>query len=355
MQNLFRPNAPRESMFHKTDDHTGAEAGAGAITPQAIVGLLMLALLGTIASAGAAVPGWRPERPIRLLVPQAPGGAADAAARSLTPRLHEALGQPWVLDNRAGAAGNIASEIVARANPDGHTVFLGLNTMVTVNPLLYKLPFDVAKDLIPVCRVTYGQYLLLIHPAVKADNLKAFIEQGKARATPYNYSSAGIGSPSHLAMELFRSRTGTSMTHIPYKGGAPATAAVLGGEVQAHFSNLVLALPHVRSGRLKGLGISGPKRVAQAPDMPTIAEQGFPGFEVTSWYGLFLPAKTPPAVVQTLEAETAKALAAPEVIETLSRQGIEAAFLAQPAFAEQVRRETATWAKVIQEAKIRAE
>ncbi len=303
----------------------------------------------------AASTGWRPERPVRLLVPQAPGGAADAAARAFTPKLHDALGQPWVLDNRGGAAGNIASEIVARANPDGHTVFLGLNTMVTVNPTLYKLPFDVAKDLTAVCRVTYGQYLLLIHPSVKADNLKAFIELGKTRGTPINYSSAGIGSPSNLAMELFRSRASIPMTHIPYKGGAPATAALLGGEVQTHFTNLVLALPHVRSGRLKGLGISGPKRVTLAPEMPTIAEQGFPGFEVTSWYGLFVPAKTPAAIVQTLEAETGRALAMPDVSDMMSRQGIEAAFLAQPAFADQVKRETAIWAKVIREANIRAE
>jgi tripartite-type tricarboxylate transporter receptor subunit TctC len=255
----------------------------------------------------------------------------------------------------SGAAGNIASEIVARATPDGHTVFLGLNTMVTVNPKLYKLPFDVATELIPVCRVTYGQYLLLIHPSVKADNLKSFIELAKARGAPFNYSSAGMGSPSNLAMELFRMRAGLDMTHIPYKGGAPATAALLGGEVQTHFTNLVLALPHVRSGRLKGLGISGPKRVALAPEMPTIAEQGFVGFDVTSWYGLFLPAKTPTAIVRTLEAETAKALAAPDVIEQMSRQGIEAAFLAQAAFAEQVKRETTTWAKVIRDANIKAQ
>lgn len=320
-----------------------------------VVALCVLTGVSSWTNANARAASWRPERPVRLLVPQAPGGAADAAARAITPRLHEALGQPWVLDNRAGAAGNIASEIVARANPDGHTIFLGLNTMVTVNPTLYALPFDVANDLLPVCRVTYGQYLLLIHPSVKADNLKSFIEQGRTRPSAYNYSSAGIGSPSHLAMELFRARAGMLMTHVPYKGGAPATAALLGGEVQAHFSNLVLALPHVRSGRLKGLGISGPKRVTHAPEMPTITEQGFPGFEVTSWYGLFVPAKTPANIVQTLQAETARVLASPEVVEMMSRQGIEAAFLAQPAFAEQVRRETATWAKVIRDAKIRAE
>ncbi len=317
--------------------------------------IFVLACVSVCDLAWAAAAGWRPERPVRLLVPQAPGGAADAAARAITPKLHESLGQPWVLDNRGGAAGNIASEIVARANPDGHTVFLGLNTMVTVNPTLYKLPFDVATELIPVCRVTYGQYLLLIHPSVKAENLKSFIDLGKARSAPFNYSSAGMGSPSNLAMELFRLRAGIAMTHIPYKGGAPATAALLGGEVQTHFTNLVLALPHVRSGRLKGLGISGPKRVALAPEMPTIAEQGFAGFDVTSWYGLFLPAKTPMAIVQTLEAETAKALAALDVIELMSRQGIEAAFLAQAAFAEQVKRETATWAKVIREANIKAQ
>jgi tripartite-type tricarboxylate transporter receptor subunit TctC len=162
--------------------------------------------------------------------------------------------------------------------------------------------------------------------------------------------SAGIGSPSRLSMELFRPRTGFALTHIPYKGGAPATAALLGGEVQAHFSNLVLAVPHLKSGRLKGLGISGPKRVALAPEIPTIAGQGFPGFEVTSWYGLLLPAKTPALIVRTLQVETAKALATPDVIDVMSRQGMEAAFLAQPAFAGQVRRETAIGATVIRKA-----
>lgn len=314
----------------------------------------MVAALALGLNAYAAAP-WKPERPVRLLVPQAPGGAADLVARIITPKFHDALGQPWVLDNRGGAAGNIASEIVARAAPDGHTVFLGLNTMVTVNPSLYKLPFDLARDLTPVARLTFGQYMLLTHPSVKVDKLADFIAQAKARASPFNYSSAGIGSPSHLAMELFRLRAGIALNHVPYKGGAPATAALLGGEVQTHFSNLVLALPHVKAGRLKALGISGPRRVALAPDVPTIAEQGHAGFEVTSWYGLFLPGQTPQRIVFTLEEEARKALTAPDVSELMSRQGVEASYLARAPFAEQVKRETATWAQVVREAKIKVE
>jgi tripartite-type tricarboxylate transporter receptor subunit TctC len=310
----------------------------------------MALVLGLSAAAGAQ---WKPERPVRLLVPQAPGGAADLVARIITPKLHDALGQPWVLDNRGGAAGNIASEIVARAAPDGHTVFLGLNTMVTVNPSLYKLPFDLPRELMPVARLTYGQYMLLAHPSVKVERLVDFIAQAKARASPFNYSSAGIGSPSHLAMELFHLRAGLTLNHVPYKGGAPATAALLGSEVQTHFTNLVLALPHVKAGRLKALGLSGPKRVALAPEVPTIAEQGYAGFEVTSWYGVFLPGQAPLRIVLTLEEEARKALAAADVIEMMSRQGVEASYLARAPFAEQVRRETATWAQVVREAKIR--
>lgn len=320
--------------------------------PRTLLSMLLVLIARAISPAAAAA--WHPERPVRLLIPLAPGGAADLVARAVTPRFHEALGQPWVLDNRPGAGGNIATEIAVRANPDGHTVLFALNTMVTSNPSLYKLPFDVATDLIAVCRITAGQYLLVVHPTVKVDNLKAFIDLARARGAFFNYSTAGIGSPSHLATELFRLRAAIGLNHVPYKGGAPATAAVLGGEVHMHFSNLALGLPHARAGRLKGLGISGPKRVALAPDMPTIAEQGFGGFEVTSWYGIFLPAKTPTAVVQTLQAEAAKALAVPAVVDLLGRQGIEASFLSGPEFVQQVRRETATWAKVIQEAKIAA-
>lgn len=292
---------------------------------------------------------------MRLLLPFAPGGGSDAVARVITPKLHEALGQPWVVDNRGGAGGNIAAEIVAHANPDGHTVFLGFSTVLTVNPLLYKLAFDVSKDLVPVTMLTAGQYMLVLHPSVKADNLKDFIALANAKSGALNYASAGIGTPLHLAAELFKTRAAISMTHVPYKGGGPASAAVLAGEVHVLFGSLPSSFPHVKAGRLKALAVTGPKRAAVAPDIPTVAESGFPGFEVTSWYGLFVPAKTPDAIMKTLRIAAVKALEMPDVKEAITRQGLEVAVKGPQEFAQHIRNETAVWAKVIKSAGIKAE
>jgi len=313
------------------------------------------AWIGVALAAAAGVAQAYTERPVRLVLPFAAGGGADIVARFFTPRLHEAFGHPWVLDNRGGAGGNIAAEIVARATPDGHTVFLGFSTVLTVNPLLYKLSFDVNRDLIPAAMVTSGQYMLVLHPSVKADTLKDFIALGRAKTATLNYGSAGIGTPLHLSAELFKGRTGVQMTHVPYKGGGPAAAAVLAGEVQVVFGSLPSSFPHVKTGRLKALAVTGPKRSPLAPDVATIAEQGYPGFEVTSWYGLLVPARTPQKIVRALEAEAEKALAAPEVREAIHRQGLEPNFRTGAQFAEQMRAETAQWAKVIKAAGIRHE
>ena len=317
------------------------------------------ALLGALALANATFAAdapWRPERPVRLLIPQAPGGAADASARAFTPKFHEALGQPWVLDNRAGAAGNIAAEIVAQSNPDGQTVLLGLSTSITANPLLYKLPYNPARDFAPIAMVTAGQYVLVLHPSVKAETLKDFVALAKARPGTLNFSSGGgTGAPSHLAAELFKSRTGIDIVHVPYKGGTPATNAVIAGEVQIMFANLLLAAPQVRAGRLRPLGVAGLKRAAIAPDIPTIAEQGYPDFEMTSWYGLFVPVKTPPRIIDAIGREAERAMTAPDVIESLARQGLEASYKNARDFKAHIARETAMWAKVIKEANIKAD
>jgi tripartite-type tricarboxylate transporter receptor subunit TctC len=313
------------------------------------------AAVGVCVLAASSVAAAYPERPIRLLLPFAPGGGADAVARVITPKFHESLGQPWVIDNRGGAGGNIAAEIVARANPDGHTVFLGFSTVLTVNPLLYRLPFDVSRDLLPVAMVNAGQYMLVLHPSVKADNLKEFIALAKAKPGALSYASAGMGTPLHLAAELFKIRTGISMTHVPYKGGGPASLAVLGGEVQVLFGSLPSSFPHVKTGRLKALAVTGPARAAVAPELPTIAESGLPGYEVTSWYGLFVPARTPEQIVKTLHAEVVRALALPDVKEAISRQGLEVAVKGPREFADQIKRETEVWARVIKAAGIKGE
>ena len=316
------------------------------------VGALSMALPSCALAASAE---WRPERPVRLVLPFAPGGAADIVARVLTPRFHEALGQPWVVDNRGGAGGNIAAEIVARANPDGHTVFLGISTAITVSPLLTRLAIDVAKDLAPVSMATAAQYLLVLHPSVNASTVKDLVALAKSKPGALNYASTGVGGPSFMATALFSQRAGIWMTNIPYKGGGPAANAILASEVHMVFLSIVAALPHVRAGRLKGVAVTGSRRAAVAPEIPTVAESGFPGFEVTTWYGLFLPGKSPERIVKTLDAETAKALALSEVVDVIARQGAEAAYKGPKDLADHIRKETAMWARLIREAKITAE
>ena len=296
-----------------------------------------------------------PTRPIRLLVPFAPGGGADTLARIITPKLHTAMGQAWVVDNRGGAAGNLAAEIVASAAPDGYTAFMGFNTVLTVNPLLYKLPISMERDFQPVTMLATAQYMLVVHSSVAAGNLKEFIAAAKAKPGGYNYASAGIGSPLHLASELFQKRADIKMTHIAYKGGGPAAASVLGGETQVLFGSMASALPHVKSGRLKALATTGAKRAKVAPDLPTIAEQGFAGFDVSSWYALLLPAKTPMNMVNRIRSEAIKAVGTADVQQAMSRQGLESETSTPQELANRIKTETATWAQVIKEAGIKAE
>ena len=296
-----------------------------------------------------------PTRPIRLLVPFAPGGGADTLSRIITPKLHDALGQPWVVDNRGGAAGNIAAEIVARAAPDGHTVFMGFNTVLTVNPSLYKLSYSVAKDFQPVTLLATAQYILVLHPSVQAATLNEFIALAKRKPGSLNYSSAGVGSPLHLAAELFKKRAGISMVHLAYKGGGPAAAAVLAGEAQLLFGSVASSLPQVEAGRLRALATTGTKRAKVAPELPTIAESGFPGFDVSSWYALLVPAGTSPAIVNRIRGAAIKAVELPDVQEAMSRQGLDVETSTPQELAARIKSETAVWAGVIREAGIKAD
>ncbi len=296
-----------------------------------------------------------PTRPVRLLVPFAPGGGADTLSRILTPKFHDALGQPWVVDNRGGAAGNIAAETVARAAPDGHTVFMGFNTVLTVNPSLYKLSYNVEKDLQPVTMLATAQYILVLHPSVPAATLKEFIALAKQKPGSLNYSSAGVGSPLHLAAELFKKRAGIDMVHLAYKGGGPAAAAVLAGEAQVLFASVASSLPQIKAGRLKALAATGAKRSKVAPELPTIAESGFPGFDVSSWYALLVPAGTLPAIVNRIRGAAMKAVALPDVQEAMSRQGLEVETSTPQELTARIESETAVWTGVIKEAGIKAE
>jgi len=319
--------------------------------------VVAIAANACVAFVAGAAPHDYPLRPIRLVVPFPPGGGADTLARIVTPKLTESMGQTWVVDNRGGAGGNLATEIVARAQPDGYSVLLGFNTALVVNPSLYaKLPFDVRRDLQPVTKLASAQYLLVIHPSVQASTLQEFIALARSAPGKLNYASAGVGSPLHLAAEMFKQRAGVDIVHVPYKGGGPAAAALLAGEVQVLFGSVSSTLPHVKAGKLKALAVTGPKRAGVAPELPTIAESGFPGFDVTSWYSLLLPAKTSRAVVARLYDEAQRALRLADVQDALGRQGLDIETSASPeAFAAEITTETAAWSKVVKAAAIHAE
>ena len=318
-----------------------------------VQGLAITAMTAALCAAAADYP----LRPIRLLVPFPPGGSVDTVSRIVTPKLAESMGQQWVVDNRGGAAGNIAVEIVAKASPDGYTALLALNTMLTVNPGLYRnLPFDVARDFRAVSQLAATQYTLVLHPAVAANSVSEFVALAKAKPGQLNYSSSGVGNPMHLAAELFRIRAGIDLVHVPYKGGGPAAAAVLGGEVQLLFGSVAMTMPQVRAGKLKALATTGPKRSPVAPGLPTLEESGFPGFSVTSWIGLLVPAKTADAVVQRLHREIIAALKLADVREAMARQGLEITTNNSPAeFTAQIGTETKVWAEVIKTAGIHAQ
>ena len=316
--------------------------------------LLAAAVCSTTAVFAASVPGY-PSRPIRLVVPFAPGGSGDAIARIITPKLTEAMGQQWVVDNRGGAAGNIAAETVARAAPDGHTVFLGLSTVVTANPALYKLSFSMEKDLQAVTMLTISQYILVLNPSVRADSVKELIALAKQRPRSLNYSSGGVGSPLHLAAELFQKRAGIEMVHIPYKGGGASAAAVVAGETQFGVSSIASSMQLVKAGRLKAIATTGLQRSQVAPDLPTLVESGFPGLEVSSWYGLLVPSGTSTSIVQRIRNEAVNAVQAPDVHQALARQGLQVVTSTPQELAARIRSDTKTWAEVIKSAGIKAE
>ena len=318
----------------------------------AVTALLVATSAAAPATSGA--PDY-PSRPIRLLVPFAPGGGADTLARIITPRLTESMGQQWVVDNRGGAAGNIAAETVSRAAPDGYTVFMGFSTVLTVNPSLYRLAFSVEKDLQPVTLLATAQYILVVHPSVQANSVKELVALMKERPKSLNYASAGVGSPLHLAGELFQRRAGVQMVHIPYNGGGPAAAAVLAGEAQLIFGSVASSMPHVKSGKLRALATTGAERSKVAPDVPTMREAGVPGVEVTSWYAFMVPAGTPEPIARAIRDAAIKALAIADVQQAMARQGLDAETSTAQALAARIRAETGTWGEVIKSAGIRAE
>ena len=291
-----------------------------------------------------------------MLLPFPPGGGTDAVARMLSPRLSEATGQQWVIDNRGGAAGNIAAELAARSAPDGHTVLMGFSTLMTVNKSLYpKAQFDPVKDFSPVTHMAVSQYLLTVHPAVAAKSIAELVALAKAKPGALNYASAGVASPLHLSGELFRSRSGVNIVHIAYKGGGPAVAAVLAGEAQMVFGSVTASMPLVRAGKLRALAVTGLARSNLAPELPTLHESGFPSFNVTAWQSMVVPAGTPREIVTRMHGEIIKALATPEVTRLFHNIGYEITGTTPEKLADIIRDESRLWAQVIREAKIQPE
>ena len=291
-----------------------------------LMGLLGLLALGAAACsiAQAAEPAY-PTRPVRLVLGFGAGGGTDLLARTLAPKLSEALGTTWVVDNRTGASGNLATEIVVHANPDGHTVLMVLNTQLTANPSLYKLSFDVQRDLQPITTLGASDQMLVVHPSVPAATLKDFIALAKQKPGAFNYASTGIGSVDHLGTELLNKRTGIKLVHVSYKGGGQASAALLAGEVQVRIGAAASTFPVVASGRLRALAIASGKRSKLAPELPTVAELGYPGYEVNVWYAFLVPARTPSRIFERIRAETMKALQLPDIQSQLDRAGVNPA------------------------------
>jgi tripartite-type tricarboxylate transporter receptor subunit TctC len=315
----------------------------------ALAASFALVALGVAAPASAQGGGY-PGKPIRIVVPFPPGGTTDILARAVGQQLAQAWGQQVIVDNRPGAGGNIGSELVAKSAPDGYTLLMGTVGTHAINPSLYaKMPYDHVKDFTPVILVAGVPNVLVVHPSVPANTVAELIAYGKANPGKLNFASSGSGTSIHLAGELFKVQTGLQMTHVPYKGSAPAIQDLLGGQVQLMFDNLPSALPQIKAGKLRALGVTSATRAAALPDVPTIAESGLPGFEASSWFGLLAPAGTPADVVARLDAEVAKWLASPEAKEKLLAQGAIAGGGTPEDFAKHIAAETAKWAKVVKE------
>jgi tripartite-type tricarboxylate transporter receptor subunit TctC len=307
---------------------------------------LAAAVLACFSSAGMAADGAYPSRPIRMLVGFAPGGGTDTTARALTPKLSERLGQQVIVDNRPGAAGNIATEITTKAPADGYTILMGTIAALSINPTLYgNLPFDPLRDLAPVTRAVDSTNILVVHPSVQAKTVKDLIALAKAK--PLNGGSSGIGGAGHLALELFNVMAGTKINHIPYKGGGPAMIDLLAGQINLIFATAASAIPHIKSGKINALAVTTSNRSKLVPDLPTVSEAGLKGFEANNWYGVVVPAKTPRPIVDRLNKEFTAVLNMPDIKDILFKQGLDAAPSTPEAFGAYIKSETAKWAKVI--------
>ena len=317
--------------------------------------ILLLPLLSTACATYAFGQAY-PVKPIRMVITYTPGGNTDLVGRAVAQKVSASLGQQVVVDNRGGGGGVLGTLITTQAAPDGYTIMLGTSAGMVIHPLLSpRLPCNAARDLVPVSMVVIIPQLLVTNPQLPARNVKELIALAKAKPGYLNAGSSGIGTPNHLGTELLKGLAGVNIVHVPYKGGGPAITDLIGGQIHMAFSSVPAVLPHINAGRLNALGVGSAKRSPALPNIPTIAEAGVPGYEYTTWYGVFAPAGTPAPIISRLNAEIVKALAAPELNERFVSQGADPA----PSSADELRRymaeETARWAKTIKTAGIRLE
>ena len=294
-----------------------------------------------------------PNKPFKLVVPYAPGGGADGVARIVAKRVSEQIGQGIVIENKGGAGSIVGTDQVAKAEPDGYTLLLGQSGPISINPAVYKsLPYDPIRDFAPVTMMTGYPYILVVNADFPARTLQEFVALAKAKPGTMNYGSTGVGAANHLVAELFDRKAGLQITHVPYRGTALAVADLLAGTLTMVFGDPVTVLPHLKSGKLRALAVTSAQRSPVAPEVPTVAESGYPGFEALAWHGILAPAKTPPAIVDRLNAEFVKALADPATRELLVNQALAPVGSSPQAFADFIKADIATWKAVAADAKI---
>jgi tripartite-type tricarboxylate transporter receptor subunit TctC len=328
-------------------------------------GLLGAAVFGAMSAAAPTFAAERqgaqpaaqnyPERPVRLIDPYAPGGGSGVVARLLAAKLPEAWGKQVVVDNRPGAAAAIGTEICARAVPDGYTLCMGTSGSIAISPNMNKVPYDPVTDLIAITQTSAQSMLVVLHPSVPMNSVKELIAFARAQPNKLIYASSGTGGSGHLAVELFQALTRVSMTHVPYKGNGPAVIAQIGGEVQLGFNNILAVLPHVQSGKLKAIAVTSTKRASTVPNVPTMIEAGVPGYDATSWNGIFAPAKTPRPIINRIHAEVVKVLKTPDIRDRLVAAGSDPVGSTPEEFSAHVKAELARWGKVIRDNNIRSE
>ncbi len=315
----------------------------------------LIAAITLMSACTAAFAQSYPVRPIRMILGFAPGGSTDLVARLVAQKMAESWGQQVVVDNRPGANGMIGADLVAKANPDGYSVLLSSIGPMAINASLYKMPYDIVADFAPITYTGNVTNLLVVHPSVAATSVKELIALAKAQPGKLTFGSSGTGGAPHMAVELFRILAGVNVVHVPYKGGGPAMADLVGGQISGSFASMPSSIPFVRAGKLRALAVTAPKRSPAEPQVPTISEAGIPGFAVLDWQGLFTTGKTPPAVVNKLNAEVVRILALPDVAERLATAGVEVQTSTPREWGDFVKSEIAKWGKVVKDAGVKVE